>query len=29
MFPELTLEQQERVLQSCAGFLRKRARMAA
>ena len=29
MFPELTLEQQQRVIQSCAAFLRKRARMAA
>src|SRR6266436_198420 len=29
MFPELKAEQQQRVIQSCAGFLRKRARMAA
>lgn len=29
MFPELIAEQQERVLQSCAAFLRLRARMAA
>jgi dTDP-4-amino-4,6-dideoxygalactose transaminase len=29
MFPELTLDQQERVIQSCAAFLRKRARLAA
>jgi dTDP-4-amino-4,6-dideoxygalactose transaminase len=29
MYPELTLEQQERVVQSCARFLRKQARMAA
>jgi dTDP-4-amino-4,6-dideoxygalactose transaminase len=29
MFPELTLEQQRRVVQSCAGFLRQRTRMAA
>jgi dTDP-4-amino-4,6-dideoxygalactose transaminase len=29
MFPELTLEQQQRVIESCAAFLRKRARMAA
>jgi dTDP-4-amino-4,6-dideoxygalactose transaminase len=29
MYPELTMEQQERVIQSCASFVRKRARMAA
>src|SRR5437660_10338878 len=29
MFPELTEEQQRRVVQSCAAFLRKRARLAA
>ena len=29
MFPELTLEQQRRVVHSCAAFLRKRTRMAA
>jgi dTDP-4-amino-4,6-dideoxygalactose transaminase len=29
MFPELTWEQQARVIGSCAAFLRKRARMAA
>ena len=29
MYPELTMEQQERVIQSCANFVRKRARMAA
>ena len=29
MFPELTLEQQRRVLQSCSAFLCKRTRMAA
>ena len=29
MFPELKAEQQQRVIQSSAGFLRKRARMAA
>lgn len=29
MFPELTAEQQECVVQSCAAFLRQRARMAA
>jgi len=28
MFPELTLDQQRRVIQSCAAFLRKRARAA-
>jgi dTDP-4-amino-4,6-dideoxygalactose transaminase len=29
MFPELTVEQQRRVIGSCAAFLRKRSRMAA
>lgn len=29
MYPELTASQQERVVQSCAAFLRQRARMAA
>jgi len=29
MYPELTVDQQRRVIQSCAAFLRKRARMAA
>jgi dTDP-4-amino-4,6-dideoxygalactose transaminase len=29
MFPELTIEQQQRVVQSCAAFLRQRARLAA
>lgn len=29
MFAELTMDQQRRVVQSCAAFLRKRARMAA
>ncbi len=29
MFPELTAEQQRRVVQSCAAFARKRSRMAA
>jgi dTDP-4-amino-4,6-dideoxygalactose transaminase len=29
MYPELTAEQQRRVVQSCAAFLRKRTRMAA
>jgi dTDP-4-amino-4,6-dideoxygalactose transaminase len=29
MYPELTAEQQQRVIQSCAAFLRKQARMAA
>jgi dTDP-4-amino-4,6-dideoxygalactose transaminase len=29
MYPELTADQQRRVIQSCAVFLRKRARMAA
>jgi dTDP-4-amino-4,6-dideoxygalactose transaminase len=29
MFPEITVEQQRRVMQSCAEFLRGRARMAA
>jgi dTDP-4-amino-4,6-dideoxygalactose transaminase len=29
MFPELTAEQQRRVVQSCAAFVRQRARMAA
>jgi dTDP-4-amino-4,6-dideoxygalactose transaminase len=29
MFPELTTDQQRRVVQSCAAFLRKRTRMAA
>ncbi len=29
MFPELTLEQQRRVVQTCAAFLRKRTRLAA
>jgi dTDP-4-amino-4,6-dideoxygalactose transaminase len=29
MFPELTLEQQRRVVQSCATYLRQRTRMAA
>ncbi len=29
MYPELTQEQQRRVVQSCAAFLRQRARMAA
>jgi dTDP-4-amino-4,6-dideoxygalactose transaminase len=29
MYPELTLDQQRRVLQSCAAFLRQRARLAA
>jgi dTDP-4-amino-4,6-dideoxygalactose transaminase len=29
MYPELTLEQQARVIQSCAAFLRQRARKAA
>lgn len=29
MFPELTEEQQHRVIQSCAGFVRRRTRLAA
>jgi dTDP-4-amino-4,6-dideoxygalactose transaminase len=29
MFPELTIDQQRRVVQSCANFLRMRARLAA
>ena len=29
MYPELTMEQQERVVESCAAFLRRRARAAA
>jgi dTDP-4-amino-4,6-dideoxygalactose transaminase len=29
MFPEITLDQQARVVQSCAAFLRKRVRLAA
>jgi len=29
MFPELTIEQQERVVQSCGDYLRRRARLAA
>ncbi len=29
MYPELTFEQQRRVMQCCAAFVRKRARMAA
>ncbi len=29
MYPELTLDQQRRVVQSCAAYLRKRSRMAA
>jgi dTDP-4-amino-4,6-dideoxygalactose transaminase len=29
MFPELTMEQQERVIESCAAFVRQRARRAA
>ncbi len=29
LFPEITADQQRRVVQSCAAFLRKRARMAA
>jgi dTDP-4-amino-4,6-dideoxygalactose transaminase len=29
MFPEITAEQQRRVVSSCAGFLRQRARLAA
>jgi len=29
MFPEITAEQQRRVVGSCAAFLRQRARMAA
>jgi dTDP-4-amino-4,6-dideoxygalactose transaminase len=29
MYPELTAEQQRRVIQNCAGFLRQRARLAA
>jgi dTDP-4-amino-4,6-dideoxygalactose transaminase len=29
MFPELTFDQQRRVIQSCASFLRKRSRLAA
>ena len=29
MFPELTVEQQRRVVQSCVNFLRMRARLAA
>ena len=29
MFPELTMAQQERVMQSCAGFVRQRSRRAA
>ncbi len=29
LFPELTAEQQRRVIQSCAGFVRQRARLAA
>jgi dTDP-4-amino-4,6-dideoxygalactose transaminase len=29
MFPELTIEQQRRVIQSCATFVRQRSRMAA
>ena len=29
MFPELTVDQQRRVVGSCAAFLRKRSRLAA
>jgi hypothetical protein len=29
MFPELSYEQQRRVMQTCASFLRQRARLAA
>ena len=29
MYPELTAEQQRRVIQSCASFLRQRTRLAA
>jgi hypothetical protein len=29
MFPELTVDQQRRVMQSCANFLRQRTRIAA
>ena len=29
MFPEITVEQQSHVMQSCAGFLRQMARKAA
>jgi dTDP-4-amino-4,6-dideoxygalactose transaminase len=29
MFPELTIDQQRRVIQSCAGYLRQRTRLAA
>jgi dTDP-4-amino-4,6-dideoxygalactose transaminase len=29
MFPEITLDQQRRVVQSCASYLRLRARLAA
>src|SRR5439155_18266346 len=29
MYPELTVEQQQRVIGSCAAFLRKRVRLAA
>ena len=29
MFPEITVEQQRRVVQSCAAYLRKRSRLAA
>jgi dTDP-4-amino-4,6-dideoxygalactose transaminase len=29
LYPELTVEQQRRVVQSCAAFLRQRARLAA
>jgi hypothetical protein len=29
MYPELTLDQQARVVRSCADFLRQRSRLAA
>jgi dTDP-4-amino-4,6-dideoxygalactose transaminase len=29
MFPEITVDQQRRVVQSCAAFVRKQARLAA
>ena len=29
MFPEITVEQQRRVVESCAAFVRQQARMAA
>jgi hypothetical protein len=29
MFPEITMDQQARVVQNCAAFLRKRVRLAA